>query len=180
MEPQRVEDHARTFWVIEPRYTTIQFSIKNLIFLTVNGRFLDFTGMVELDENDIRRSSVDAVIQAASVETGIKRRDEHLRAADFLDVRKYPEIRFQSTSVERGRDRDALVVKGILTIKEKSKEIVLNVTETDRSRSPQGEEVAYYGALVNIDRHDFGISYGRWLFGRTVRVMIQVQATRQR
>jgi polyisoprenoid-binding protein YceI len=178
MEPQRAENHAQNLWIIEPRYTTVQFHSRTLIF-TVKGSFTDFTGRVTLDQNDIRRSSVEVSINAASVNTGIKRRDEHLRSSDFLDVANYPEIRFQSTSVEKGRDRDALRVTGILTIKGQSRELLLNVTETDHSRSPQGEEVAYYAAQTEIDRVDFGISYGRGLIGRKLKVMIQVQATKQ-
>jgi polyisoprenoid-binding protein YceI len=179
MDPQMAENRIRNYWVIEPRYTTVQFSVRNFFFLTVTGSFNDFTGRVTLDENDIRRSSVEVVIKAASINTGLKRRDDHLRSSDFLDVDKYPEIRFQSTSVEKGRDRDALRVTGTLNIKGQSKETVLNVTETDHSRSPQGEEVAYYVALTQIDRHDFGISYGRGLIGRNVQVTVQVQATKQ-
>jgi polyisoprenoid-binding protein YceI len=179
MEPQMAENPARNYWVIEPKYTTVQFSIRNFFFFTVTGSFTDFTGTVWLDENDIRLSSVEAVIKAASINTGIKRRDDHLRSSDFLDVEKYPEIRFESTSVERGRDRDALRVTGTLNIRGQSKDLVLNVTETDHSRSPQGEEVAYYVALAEVDRIDFGISYGRGLIGRNVKVTIQVQATKQ-
>jgi polyisoprenoid-binding protein YceI len=179
MEPQMAENRTRNYWVIEPRYTTVQFSVRNFFFFTVTGSFTDFAGTVNLDENDIRRSSVEAVIKAASINTGLKRRDDHLRSSDFLDVERYPEIRFQSTSVEKGRDRDALRVTGTLKIRGQSKELVLNVTETDHSRSPQGEEVAYYVAQAQIDRIDFGISYGRGLIGRNIKVTLQVQATKQ-
>jgi polyisoprenoid-binding protein YceI len=179
MEPQKAGGRARSFWIIEPRYTTVQFSIKNLFFFTVQGRFTDFAGKIELDENDLKRSSAEATIKAASISTGKKRRDDHLRSPAFLDVLKHPDIRFQSTSVEKGRDRDALRVSGVLTIKEKSKELMIDVIETDHSRSPQGEEVAYYVAQAKIDRFDYGIKYGPLLIGRILKVTIQVQATKQ-
>jgi polyisoprenoid-binding protein YceI len=101
-----------------------------------------------------------------------------LRSADFLEVERYPEIRFQSTRVEKGRDRDALIVTGTLTIKGRSREVVLNVTETDHSRSPHGEEVAYYVAQTTIDRLDFGITQGRGVIGRELKITIQAQASR--
>ena len=181
MEAQRVSaGRPQTVWEIEPRYTSVQFSCKNFFFFTVKGRFMDFAGAISLDEDDIRGSSVETTIKAASINTGNKTRDKHLRSADFLDAEKYPEIRFQSTSVERGRDRDALRVTGTLTIKGVSREIVLDVLETDRSRSPGGDEVAYYTGLINLDRFMFGVKYMPGLIGRTIRVMIPTQATRKR
>ena len=70
-------------------------------------------------------------------------------------------------------------VTGALTIKDKSKEIVLDVSEIDRSRSPNGEHVAYYTALAEVDRHDFGLDYLRGLIGRRLKITINVQATRR-
>jgi polyisoprenoid-binding protein YceI len=178
-EVQKAEDRSQTYWVIEPKYTSFEFSVKSFFFFTVKGKFSDFLGNVVIDDSDIRRSSVEVTIKAPSIGTGIKRRDDHLRSADFLDVAKYPVIGFQSTSVEKGRDRDTLRVTGNLTVKGVSKELVLDVEETDYSRSPQGDEVAYFIAQTKIDRFDFGVRYGRWLIGRTLKVTVQAQATRK-
>src|SRR5262245_49433280 len=172
-------DSAITVWTIDPQYATVQFSVK-MLFLTVKGEFTDFGGKIMLDENDIRRSSVEATINAASINTGVKKRDEHLRTKDFLDVATQPEIRFQSASVGPGRDRDMLRVTGTLTIKGKSRETALDVTITDRSRSPQGDEILYCAVVADIDRIAFGVDYASWLIGRTVKVLIQAQATKRR
>ncbi len=185
MEAQRISADrpptiSPTTWKIEPHYTTVEFSAKSLLFFTVKGTFTDFDGMITLDENDISRSSVEATIRASSVNTGIKRRDAHLRSADFLDADRHPEIRFQSSSVARGRDRDTLRITGTLTIRGQSREIPLDVMEADRSRSPQGDEVSYYTVPAKIDRFAFGINYTRLLVGRTLKVTIQVQASKQR
>ena len=72
-----------------------------------------------------------------------------------------------------------LAITGTLTIRGKSKEIVLDVIEVDRSRSPQGDEVIYYCATTKIDRVAFGINYARGLIGRTLKVTINVQARRE-
>ena len=96
----------------------------------------------------------------------------------FLDAERYPEIRFESTKVEPGTDRDTLRVTGSLTVKDTTREIVLDVSEIDRSCSPSGEHVAYYSALTNIDRLDFRVDAMRLLIGRKLQVMINVQATR--
>jgi len=179
MEPQQSKDQAQTLWTIDPKHSVVQFRIKNLFFFTVAGRFADLAGTITLDEADLRRSAVEFTVKAASVETGNRRRDDHLRSADFLEAEKYPAIRFQSTSVEKGRDRDTLRVTGTLTIKGSSREVVLDVTALDRSRSPQGEEVIYYTALAEVDRFDFGIDYGRGLIGSTLKITVQIQALKR-
>jgi polyisoprenoid-binding protein YceI len=169
----------QTVWRLEPAYTTVEFSVRNLFFLTVKGRLTVLEGSIVLDEQDNHRSSVIASLDAGSVDTGIKRRDAHLRSAAFLDATKYPDICFQSSSVGPGVDRDMLSVKGSLTIREKRSTVELAVTEVDRSRSPRGEEIIYYSATTEFDRFDLGINYGRGLIGRTLRITINVQASRR-
>lgn len=179
MKPEVIgADRATSVWMIDPQYATVEFSAKTLFF-TVKGSFTDFGGKITLDENDIHRSSVEVTINAASVITGIKMRDEHLRSKDFIDAAKYPEIHFQSASVGRGRDRDMLRVNGTLTIKGSSRDVALDVTITDRSRSPQGDEILYFAAVTEIDRFDFGVKYARGLVGRALKILIQAQATKR-
>ena len=169
---------AQHLWVIDAAHSTVEFTVRNLFFFTVKGRFTGIAGNILLDEGELGRSSVESTIKAESIDTGNRRRDAHLCSGDFLDAGKYPAIRFQSTKVEKGRDRDTLRITGELTIAGKSREVILEVTEVERSRSPQGEEVAYYSFLTKVDRHDFGISYWRGLIGRTVTITIHLQATR--
>ena len=179
MEPQKVARQAEAVWIIDPKYTTVQFSARLLFLFTIKGSFSDIRGTIERDPADISHSSVEAVIKSGSINTGNKRRDLHLRSADFLDAQEHGEIRFKSTRVEKGTDRDTLRVTGDLTIRGRSHEVVLDVNEFDRSRSPQGEDVTYYAALKEIDRFDFGIKYGRLLIGRSLKVLIQIQALRK-
>ena len=170
---------ASTIWKIDPQYATVEFSVRMLFFI-VRGSFTDFSGRIMLDESDIHRSSVEATISSKSVSSGVKRRNEHLRSKDFLNADAFPEIHFQSRSVGRGRDRDMLRVTGELTIKGQSREIALDVTVTDRSRSPQGDEILYCAAVAEIDRFDFGVKYAPWLIKRKIHILIQAQATKQR
>jgi polyisoprenoid-binding protein YceI len=181
MQPQAAkmfESGTQSIWHFEPSHTTVEFSIRNLFF-TVSGRLKVLLGAILLDETDIARSAVKATINAASINTGIKRRDAHLRSSDFLQADHHPNIEFQSSSVGPGKDRDMISIAGSLTIRGISKEIVLDVSEVDRSRSPHGEEVIYYCATTQIDRFAFGINYGRGVIGRTLKVTINVQASRQ-
>lgn len=174
-----VGNQMQTSWVIDPSHTSIEFSVKNFFLFTVKGRLTAFVGTIILDADDICRSCVEATIKAASIDTGSKQRDAHLRSADYLETARYPEIGFQSTKVERGRDRDTLRITGTLTIKGRSQEVVLDVTEVDRSRAPNGQEVAYYTAQGEIDRFNFGVNHLPGLIGRTLKVTINVQAQRQ-
>ncbi len=180
MQPQqRIATPTQTLWAIDPTHTTVEFAVKNLFFFTVKGSLTTLEGNVVLDSANVRSSSTTVVLQSGSINTGNKRRDARLRAADFLDAGRYPEIRFESTKVERGTDRDTLRVTGALTIKDKSKEIVLDVSEIDRSCSPSGEHVEYYSARTDLDRRDFGVAALRLLIGRRLQITINVQATRR-
>ena len=171
-----INPDSQRVWRFDPAYTTVEFAIRNLWF-TVKGRFNDLEGAIVLDEEDVSRSSVTAKIKARSIETGNKRRDAHLLLRDFLEVEKFPDIEFRSTSVQRGKDRDSLDLEGELTIKDKTVPIALAVNVMDRSHSPRGEEFVYYSATSDLDRCAFGINYGRGIIGRRLRVTINVQAS---
>lgn len=166
-------------WHFDPAYTTVEFVVRNLWY-NVKGRFNVLEGVIVLDEDDVRRSTVTATIKASSINTGNSRRDVHLRAADFFDAEKFPDIEFKSTRVERGQDRDSLELDGTLIVNDKPVPVTLAVNEMDRSRSPKGEEFIYYSATTELDRFAFGINHWRGLIGRRVKVTINVQATTNR
>lgn len=176
MQVQKQSD-GRSVWQLDKEHSSVEFSVKKLFFLTVRGKLTNLDGEIVLDEETLSGSSVAATIKAASVNTGNKRRDTQLRN-EFLDTTNYPTIHFQSAEVGRGRDRDMLTVKGALTIRDKSNQVVLDVTEVDRSKSPNGGEVIYYVAEAEVNRFDFGINAWRGVIGRKLKVVINVQANR--
>ncbi len=171
-----VEVQSRRVWKFDPNYTTVEFAVRNFWY-NVKGRFGVVQGAIVLDEEDISRSSVTATIKANTINTKNKKRDVHLLSREFCDVENFPEIEFKSTSVRRGRDRDSLDVEGTLTVKDKTVSVSLAVNEMDRSRSPSGEEFVYYSATTDLDRFALGISYGRGIIGRRLKVTINVQAS---
>src|SRR2546423_12438437 len=89
-----------TTWQIDPSHSTVEFSVKHMMFTTVRGRFKGVKGTIEVDETNPDRSSVNVEIDAASIDTGAADRDGHLRSADFLDVEHQPTITFRSKRVE--------------------------------------------------------------------------------
>jgi polyisoprenoid-binding protein YceI len=175
MREIRLVGRDRRVWTFDPAYSTVEFVVRNF-FYNVKGRFSVFEGSIVLDEDDIRRSSVTAIIKANSIDTGNKRRDAHLKSADFVDAEQFPDIEFKSSKVQRGKDRDSLDVEGTLTVRDKSIPVALAVNEMDRSRSPNGDEYVYYSATTELDRFAFGINYGRGVIGRKLKVTINVQA----
>ena len=176
-QTQKIKSKTSTAWFIDAAHSTVEFTVRYLILFTVQGRFEDISGTLQLDD-DLARASVEVAIAAKSISTTNKHRDAHLRSPDFLAVERYPEILFESSSVQRGCDRDTLEVGGLLTIRGTSRQISLNVNELDQSRSPNGEEVIYYNCTTDLDRFNFGVNYLPGLISRKVSVVLNIQATR--
>ena len=144
---------------IDNGHSTVGFSVPILNGLSkVKGKFTDFSITLNSDEKDITKSSVVVVIKPASIDTGIERRDNHLRSADFFDVEKFPEIRFQSTRIEkRGK---SFVAHGTLTVKGVSKEIALPFSITGSNKDATGKKMNIgYSARMTLNRRDYGITW---------------------
>ena len=144
---------------IDMNHSTVGFSVPIMGGLSkVKGKFMDFNINLSNDEHDITKSSVNVVIKATSINTGIEGRDKHLRTADFFDVEKFPEITFQSSRIEkRGKQ---LIAHGTLTMHGISKEIALpfTITGVDENADKTKKNVGYSASLV-LNRRDYGINY---------------------
>src|SRR5215210_3560641 len=91
-------------WQIDPAHSSVEFSVKHMMFTTARGRFSGVTGTIRLDENDNSRSSVQVEIDPSTIDTRDEKRDAHLKSADYFDVETYPTISFESSRVERVSD----------------------------------------------------------------------------
>ena len=146
-------------WNIDPDHSSIQFKVSHLGLVDVKGIFRKYQGTVTLDEKDIAKSSVNVTIEAASVDSGVEKRDEHLRTADFFDVAKYPTITFVSKNVTPAGE-GKLKVTGDLTIHGITKEAVLKVTgPTKEVKDPKGNIRRGLSATTTINRPDYGLTY---------------------
>ena len=169
-----------TTWNIDASHSTVGFSIRHMVFSKVRGRFLKYTGAVSLDA-DLAKSSVEVSIDAASIDTGTEQRDNHLRSPDFFDVATFPELTFRSTRVEDLGD-DRLRVIGQLTIRDISREVVLEVERAGEGKDPWGNQRMGFIAKTSIDRKDFGLKWnqmleaGGVLVGDRVDIELDVQA----
>ena len=145
---------------LDPAHTHASFVIKHLLISNVRGEFRKTTGKVVLDEADISKSTVEATIDATTVDTREEKRDTHLKSPDFFDTAKFPTITFKSTKVEKAGD-GKLKVTGDLTMKGVTKPVVFEVAgPTQEIKDPQGKGRRGASISTKLNRRDFGVSYG--------------------
>jgi len=182
-DAQEARIMAQSKWNIDLSHSGVNFSIRHMVISKVRGRFAKFTGVLNLDDEDITRSVVDATIDASSIDTGVEQRDAHLRSADFFDVEKYPELRFRSTRIEK-LDDDRFRVVGELTIRDVTREVALDVEGRGRAKDPWGNERTGFVAKTTLDRKDFGLKWnqaleaGGVLVGDRVDIELDVQGVK--
>jgi polyisoprenoid-binding protein YceI len=146
---------------IDNAHSTVGFSVPILGGLSqVKGKFTDFAITLNHDEKDVTKSSVSVVIKATSVDTGIERRDAHLRNPDFFDVEKFPEITFKSERIEKKGKQ--FIAHGPLTMHGVTKQIALPFNITGTFKNPANNKMTVgYSAQVVLNRRDYGINYSR-------------------
>jgi polyisoprenoid-binding protein YceI len=165
-------------WTIDTSHSHIQFVARHMMISKVRGSFREFSGTVVIAE-DPSESSVEVVINAASIDTGDANRDEHLRSPDFLDVEHHPEIRYRSIDVRP--EGNKWTVDGMLTVKGVTREVGLSVEFCGAQPDPWGDLRAGFLANTEIDREDFDITWnqmlesGGFLVGKGIRIEIDAE-----
>ena len=173
-----------TVWTIDPQHTHVDFSVRHLMIATVKGRFGEVGGTVTFDPTDAREARVEVQIVAASIDTRVNDRDNHLRSADFLDVENHPTIRFTSSRVEK-LSNVRYRLTGDLTIRGVTREVPLEVELQGTVKDPWGNEKAGYSATGVINRHDFGLNWnaaletGGVVVGAEVKITLEGELIRQ-
>lgn len=169
-------------FAIDPTHTRVGFVARHLMVSKVRGNFTDVSGEIVVAE-DPTQSTVQVTIKAASIETRVADRDNHLRSPDFLDVEKYPELTFRSTGL--AVTDGGFQLRGELTIKDVTREVTLDAEYEGVARSPWGQEVIGFSATTEIDREEFGITWNQALetggvvVGKKVQIEIELEAIRQ-
>ncbi len=165
-------------YTIDPTHTYPNFTIDHLGFSTLHGRFNETRGKLTIDWAN-KRATVDIVIDAASIDTGFKKRDDHLRSPDFLNAAEFPEITFRSDDVVIHGD-DSATVKGELTIMDVTRPVTLEVDHIHCGDHPikKGKYVCGFNATGKIKRSDFGITYALPAVGDEMTLDIEVEAFR--
>jgi len=167
-------------FTIDPSHTYPYFSINHLGFSTMEGRFNETSGTIVIDTVN-KTGRIDIVINAASVDTAHKKRDDHLRSPDFLNAIEFPEIVYQSSKVMINDDNSALV-EGTLTIMGTAKPVTLNVSKMHCGIHPMDPKkkkyVCGFDATTTIKRSDFGMTYALPAIGDEMVLSLGVEAIR--
>jgi polyisoprenoid-binding protein YceI len=168
-------------WRVDLTHSSVGFEVRHMMIATVHGRFDDFEGSLTTDAAGALKAV--GVIRAASINTNEDSRDAHLRSADFFAVDEYPQIRFASTGIERVKG-GAFRVAGLLTIKDVTRPIELDVDVEGTGIDPWGNERVGLRATGQIDRTDFGLLWnkaleaGGMLVADKVRLVIDISAVK--
>ena len=175
---------AADSFTIDPLHTFPNFTISHLGFSTMHGRFGKTSGKLTVDEAK-HSGSVDVVIDAASVDTGYIKRDDHLRSPDFLNAAEFPEITYKSTKVTIKGDPEGeatATVDGNLTISGVTKPVTLSVSRIHCGINPMDPKKQQYrcgfDAHAKIKRSDFGVKFALPAIGDEMNIDLGVEAVR--
>jgi polyisoprenoid-binding protein YceI len=162
-------------WKIDPAHSAAQFSVRHLGISTVRGEFKKVSGSANYDPGDPAKTSIEATIDATTIDTRVDKRDNDLRGPEFFDVQKYPTITFKSKRTEAG-GTGKLKITGDLTIHGVTKEVVLDVDgPTPQIKDPKGNSHMGASATTKINRKDFGVSGAPTVAGDEVSITIDVE-----
>jgi len=167
-------------WKIDPNHTDVLFSAKHMMVTTVRGKFHQVEGELELDEADPTRSRGEIRAAAASLNTGVEMRDNHLRSADFLDAEHHPWVVARATGIEPAGDRYR--VEAELTIRDETRPVMFDAEFLGFYASMQGGRRVGFHLDARLMRKDWGLNWnvaleaGGWLVGDEVHLEVDVAA----
>jgi len=149
-------------WQLDPAHSQIGFRVKHMMVSTVRGNFRDFSVRLSYDPANVEAAGVEVELQAASIDTGVEARDDHLRSADFFDAEKYPVLRFVSRKVEQVGDGEVRVT-GDLTIRDITREVVIEGEVAGPQKDPWGNMKLGVSGATKINRKDFELTWNQVL-----------------
>ena len=167
---------ASDFYQVDPVHSSMVFSVKHMGTSNFYGRFNNITGSFTLDD-DPNKNTFQVQIQTESVDTAVKKRDDHLKSPDFFNAKQFPTITFKSTQVKKAGD-DSLEVTGDLTLHGATKSVKAKVTKTGTGNF-FGRAVAGVEATLTIKRSEFGMNFMPDGIGDEVRITVSLEGGRQ-
>lgn len=169
-------------WDLDVSHSSAHFSVRHMMVTNVRGEIHVSGGKLSYDPGRPESASVEATLDAKSVDTREAKRDEHLRSADFLETEKFPTISFKSKRVKK--DGKKLDVVGDLTIHGVTKEVTLAVDELHGpAKDPWGGTRVGATATTKINRKDFGLGWnvaleaGGILVGEDINITVEAEFT---
>jgi polyisoprenoid-binding protein YceI len=168
-------------WKIDPGNSSVSFQVRHLGVSTVRGTISGVQGTIELDEKDITKSSVDAIAESATVNTGNDNRDMHLRSDEFFDVTKNPKLSFKSTSLTNAGGK--LKLTGDLTLAGITKSVTLDLDGPSIPQTDRGITKSGFSATGTLSRKAFNFGQSSPLntaIGDEIRFSIDVEIDKQK
>ncbi|MCA9942021.1 MAG: polyisoprenoid-binding protein [Anaerolineales bacterium] len=171
-------------WQIDSSHSHIYFTARHMMISKVRGAFESFSGTVNFDEENPTNTTVNIEVDLSSINTRDEQRDGHLKSPDFFDVENYPTMKFVSTKVEQVDENNGRLI-GNLTIKDITKEVVLDVEYAGVAKSPWGTESAGFSASGSINRKEWGLNWnqaletGGVLVGDKINIEIELELVKQ-
>jgi polyisoprenoid-binding protein YceI len=166
-------------WKIDPAHSSVNFEISHMAVSHVHGSLTNVSGIVELNDKDITKSSVEATIDTTTVSTGVVMRDNTLKSDDFFNVQKYPQITFRSSSLRRNKGTVQLL--GNLTLNGVTRSVTLDLDGPSLPQTMSGKTISGFSATGLIRRSDFtfGSSKFNTVIGDDVKFTIDVEIEKQ-
>lgn len=167
-------------WEFDKPHSNIGFSVRHLVITKTKGVFNDYSGYMMFDGKNVETGKVEITIQVNSIDTDNQKRDSHLISADFFDVEKYPTMKFISKKVISGDD-DMFKIVGDLTVKDVTKEVILDAEFNGVITGPMGNTRAGFTARTKINRHAFNVAWnnklqdGTLIVGEDVDINLEVE-----
>lgn len=175
---------SRIKWVVDPAHSELFFKVRHLMIATVTGKIEDYNVTAETEEHDLLSAKIRLSANVNSLSTGNESRDEHLKSPDFFDAEHFPEIKFESTRIEKVDDEMYLLF-GNLTIKDVTKEVKLNVEMGGIITDNYGKTRAGFTVVGKINRKDFGLTWsaltesGGVVVGDEVTINSEIQLVKE-
>ncbi|MDQ1339299.1 MAG: hypothetical protein QG567_451 [Campylobacterota bacterium] len=161
---------------VDRSHSSVGFKVKHMMVSNVNGVFKEFSGAIDYDQKTKKLKSINGEVIAKSVDTGIEKRDEHLRNEDFFDATKFPKMNLKSIEIKG----DKIVAE--LTIKNITKKVNFEYEFGGEVTDPWGNNRIGLELEGKINRKDFGLTYnktletGGLLVGDEVKIHIELEA----
>lgn len=166
---------------IDPMHSKVGFEIPHLVISSVEGKFNTFEGVINSDKS-ADKSKVEFSAEIASIDTGVTKRDDHLKSPDFFDAKKFPKMTFTSSKVTQSDD--TLTIVGTLKIKDKSNPVTITAKYLGEMKDGYGQNKIAFKGSAKINRKDFGLTYNQMVeaspaVGDEVTITLNIQAAKE-
>ena len=161
-------------YTLDPTHTYLHFGVSHLGFSTLHGRFDQTSGHFTIN-NAAKTASVKVNIEAASINTGLEKRDDHLRSPDFMNAVEFPIVAYESTAVTFVGDNPS-VIEGNLTLLGVTKPVTLTIKAFKCGTNPMNKRaMCGMDAVGSLKRSEFGMTYALPGVGDELKLTIEAE-----